>query len=118
MTRVWTVWAEENRLIDGDTIVFDLDLGWGIWRRAVHVRVLGINCPELPTPEGEKAKAATERWLESNTLGAPYRIESHSVDHFGRVLGTVGFQNPVGEWQDLAAYLLSTGDAVPDPGPK
>jgi micrococcal nuclease len=43
------------RIIDGDTVVTDLDLGFNIhW--TTHIRLLGINAPELPTPEGIRSR--------------------------------------------------------------
>jgi micrococcal nuclease len=35
------------RIIDGDTIVVDIDLGCNQWTKAEHVRLLGINAPEV-----------------------------------------------------------------------
>jgi endonuclease YncB( thermonuclease family) len=44
------------RVIDGDTLVVTVDLGFRI-STTVHVRVRGLHAPELTTPEG-KAVAA------------------------------------------------------------
>lgn len=104
--RTWSVWAEPIRVIDGDTIVCDLDLGWGTWRRDVHIRLLGVNCPEMPTPAGLAARDATAAWI---TATRSVRLESHSVDHFGRVLALIS--NAAGT--DLSQYLLDGGFAVP-----
>ena len=54
-------------MIDGDTIVLDIDLGFGIWRLGQKVRVLGVNAPEMrgaPREAGRIAKAATTDWLQ------------------------------------------------------
>lgn len=42
---------------DGDTIHCDIDLGFNVKLSNVSCRLLGLNTPELPTPEGI---AATE----------------------------------------------------------
>jgi len=55
--------AELKRIIDGDTIVCDIDLGFGIWLRDEHVRFARINSPEIRTrdlKEKEKGLAAKE----------------------------------------------------------
>lgn len=38
--------AEIVRVIDGDTVVADVDLGFNTWRRDEHLRLLGIDSPE------------------------------------------------------------------------
>jgi len=49
--------AKLSRVIDGDTIVFDIDLGFGIWMKNEHVRLARINCPEIRTRDlNEKRK--------------------------------------------------------------
>mgnify|MGYP003151768798 FL=1 len=37
------------RVIDGDTVDVDIDLGFGIWRKKERVRLLGIDTPESRT---------------------------------------------------------------------
>ena len=35
-----------DRVIDGDTVDVDIDLGFGVWMRKERVRILGIDTPE------------------------------------------------------------------------
>jgi micrococcal nuclease len=56
--------ARLNRVIDGDTYVLDIDLGFHVWTTQ-HIRLLGIDCPERNTPEGKCAKAFAESWFAS-----------------------------------------------------
>lgn len=42
--------AEIVRVVDGDTVVADIDLGFHTWRRGEWLRLAGINAPE---PRGE-----------------------------------------------------------------
>lgn len=79
------------RWVDGDTFVADLDLGLGVFRREAkgapcRVRLLGVDAPELRTAEGPAAKALVESTVP---VGSAVWIESHALDSFGRVLGTV-----------------------------
>lgn len=53
-----------ERVIDGDTIVVNIDLGFDIHETDQSVRLAHINCPELPTDEGQKAKDFTTSWLK------------------------------------------------------
>ena len=34
------------RIIDGDTVDVDIDLGFGVWMRKERVRMFGIDTPE------------------------------------------------------------------------
>jgi endonuclease YncB( thermonuclease family) len=47
--------AKVTRVIDGDTIEVEIDLGFKI-KHTTILRLSGINAPELRTPEGVAAK--------------------------------------------------------------
>lgn len=81
----WRVPAVISRVVDGDTVYVTLDLGWHI---SLHssLRVAGIDCPEMNTPEG---KAARARALEVLPVGQPVTVVSHKLDKYGRVLADV-----------------------------
>lgn len=104
---VWTVPASVTRVIDGDTIVASLDLGWGIWHKDARIRLARINCPEMDTPEGVAARDFTVMHL--NLGGAVVTIVSRSLDKYGRTLAEVKLSN--GEL--LNDLLLDNGHAVP-----
>ena len=44
------------RVIDGDTVDVDIDLGFGIWRKKERVRLLGVDTPESRTRDEEEKK--------------------------------------------------------------
>ena len=75
------------RVIDGDTIVVDID------GEDIHVRLIGINTPELTTDDGETieagelAKEYTTTLLEGNTVYLEYDAELYDV--YGRTLAYV-----------------------------
>jgi micrococcal nuclease len=54
--------AKVVRVVDGDTLHLDVDLGLEITRR-ITVRLSRINCPEIGTEAGRNAKAFTEAWV-------------------------------------------------------
>ena len=39
------------RVIDGDTVDCDIDLGFGVWLKNQRVRLYGINTPETRTKD-------------------------------------------------------------------
>ena len=46
------------RIVDGDTVDVDIDLGFGIWIHKERVRIVGIDTPESRTKNAEE-KIAT-----------------------------------------------------------
>ena len=52
------------RVIDGDTVVLDIDLGCEMWLRGQHCRLIGINAPEPHTSTREVGRAAARRLVE------------------------------------------------------
>lgn len=52
--------AEIVRVIDGDTVVADIDLGFGTWRRGEHLRLVGLDAPEVRGDERERGLVSAE----------------------------------------------------------
>lgn len=78
------------RVIDGDTIVGNLDRGHNIFSHDHKIRLLGVNTPELHAKDPiEKAAAekAKQFMIDNLKMGEPYIFESKEVDAFGRSLG-------------------------------
>ena len=44
------------KVIDGDTIDIDIDLGFGVWLRNQRIRMFGIDTPESRTRDLEEKK--------------------------------------------------------------
>ena len=77
--------AKVSNVVDGDTLVLLIDLGFKTFREQ-RVRLAGINCPEIKTAAGQKAKDFV---LEK--LAAPefVMIKTHKIDIYGRYLGHI-----------------------------
>lgn len=101
----WVVPAEIIRVVDGDTVELDLDLGWHI-RYTARCRIVGINAPEMNTDEGRRAKTYAETLLPA---GATVVFYSHSLDKYGRPLGEITF-GPTST--HFGAAMLDAGHAV------
>lgn len=85
--------AELVRIVDGDTIIAMVDLGFSTWKK-VTVRLYGINTPETRTRDlDEKAKglAAKERLTEIlvDENEGKFILESFGVGKFGRCLADI-----------------------------
>ena len=100
----WVYPAVVIRVVDGDTVRMQLDLGLHIWRTD-NCRIAGINAPEMSTPEGRDAKAYAELLLP---VGAAVTFHSKALDKYGRPLGDIDIGGT-----DFGAAMIAAGQAVP-----
>jgi micrococcal nuclease len=77
-----------KRLIDGDTFVCDIDLGFGIWLVDQHCRLFGVDTPEKNTDEGKAATETAREWFASRQNTAERFIITvlQKADKYGRRL--------------------------------
>lgn len=78
-----------NRVIDGDTVVGDIDLGFGVWLRDRHIRVAHVNAPEINTDSGKMAREFTINTLKSAGNRVTIQVLNHKADKYGRILADV-----------------------------
>ena len=80
------------KVVDGDTVDVDIDLGFGVWLRKQRIRLYGIDTPESRTKDkvektyGILAKNFVKSYLpvgSSQTL----QTEKDGTGKFGRILG-------------------------------
>ena len=94
---MYTYNAKVLRVVDGDSIRMDIDLGFGCHLlgnsgRGMDIRLFGIDCPEVRTRcRAEKAhgllgKACVEEHLK---VGETYEITTRERGKFGRYLATI-----------------------------
>lgn len=101
--------AEVIAVHDADTITVRIDLGCHV-ARTEHLRLLGLNAPELATPAGQAARDWLAHRLPPTT---PVLVETvkDRTEKYGRLLATV--TDAAG---DVNAALLAAGHAVPYDG--
>jgi len=83
------------KIVDGDTVDVDIDLGFGVWMKDERVRIMGIDTPESRTRdkvEKQFGLAAKKRLKELLGKSAVLKtqVNRHGEDmrgKFGRVLG-------------------------------
>lgn len=105
-----------NRVIDGDTLEVDIDLGFNVTLSGKRIRVAGVDCPERNTPEGKLAKFFTKEWVNdaiNSNKPVLVKIEAHKGDKYGRILGAVW-----ADGKDLAQQLILNNHGVPYDGGK
>ena len=81
-----------RRVVDGDTVDVDIDLGFGIWVHNERVRLYGIDTPESRTRDLEEKKAglfAKDVVLHYLPEGSKQVLRTYKdkVGKYGRVLG-------------------------------
>lgn len=80
------------RVIDGDTVDIDIDLGFGVWMHRERVRLYGIDTPESRTRDLEEkkfgllAKAYVRDHLPVGSIQTLVTIKD-GKGKFGRILG-------------------------------
>ena len=105
------------KVVDGDTVDVDIDLGFGCWLRDERVRVMGIDTPESRTSDkvekifGLKAKERLNSLLGANAI-LQTQVSKNGENmkgKFGRILGN--FLTEDGS-KVCADVLVAEGHAV------
>ena len=104
--------ATIDRVVDGDTIDVDIDLGFSIILKKQRVRLLGINAPESRTRdlvEKEKGLAAKAKVQEMCPVGSNVTIKTYldKKGKYGRLLGEIIIDDV-----NLNNYLVEHGFAT------
>ena len=107
---LYTYKAFVTRVIDGDTLLVEFRLGFGQIREET-IRLKGIDCPEMNTPEGRAAKRFVERELVHCEFITVKSTQTRK-EKWGRYLGDVFYIDKIGKQQYLNNRLLETGHAV------
>lgn len=100
--------ATVERVVDGDTLDVDLDLGMRVHLKT-RLRVAHVDTPETSTDAGKEARAYVSALLPA---GAPVTVSTAKPDKYGRALATVILP----DGKDLASLLLDGGFAQPYEG--
>lgn len=111
---MYTYKAKLIKVIDGDTIDAEIDLGFGVFLKQ-RIRLYGINTPETRTKdldEKELGLKAKDRLIE--LLPNEFIVETilNKRGKYGRVLGNVMFETLNGEIINVNKLLVEEGHAV------
>jgi len=101
-----------TRVVDGDTVDVDIDLGFGVWLKDERVRIMGIDTPESRTRDkvekkfGLASKARLKELLGKKSV-LKTQVSKKGEDmkgKFGRILGD--FVTPDGR---LVTEIMTEG---------
>ena len=117
--------AKLDRVVDGDTVDALIDVGFDIWFKK-RIRFVGIDTWESRTRDleekkkGKLAKERTRQLLEEVSSKPGYfRIKSHGLGKYGRVLGELFIMDKDGKQWNVNETLITEGHAyVYDGGKK
>ena len=87
--------AKLVKVVDGDTVDVDIDLGFGVWLKSERVRIMGIDTPESRTRDkveklfGLAAKERLKQLIEKDTILKTFAAKDGEdmKGKFGRILG-------------------------------
>lgn len=96
--------AKPIRVIDADTLVLDLDLGFYQHRLGRSYRLARINAPEMGTPEGVAARES----LVARLAGvASFLVSTSKADSFDRWIVEL-----YADGANVSDWLVANGHAV------
>ena len=108
------------KIVDGDTVDVDIDLGFGVTLRDERVRIMGIDTPESRTRDkvedlfGEAAKARLKELMKhgGKLITTEDRKGEDMKGKFGRVLGDFKVDYN-GEMKKVTDIMTEEGHCVP-----
>jgi len=117
--------AKLDRVVDGDTVDALIDVGFDIWVKK-RIRFMGLDAWESRTRDLEEkklglaAKSRVKELLEEvSTKRGYFRLKSHGVGKYGRVLGELFVMDGSGKQINVNETLIAEGHAyVYDGGKK
>ena len=108
-----------TRVVDGDTVDVDIDLGFGVWMYKQRIRLHGIDTPESRTRDLEEkkyglaAKEVVKSYLKAGSAQI-LQTEKDATGKFGRILGKFLVYDGVTDSQmHLGDILIREHHAVP-----
>ena len=104
------------KVVDGDTVDVDIDLGFGVTLRDERVRIMGIDTPESRTRDkvedlfGEAAKARLKELMANGAklITTEDRKGEDMKGKFGRILGDFRIE----DGRKVTDVLIEEGHAV------
>ena len=100
------------KIIDGDTVDVDIDLGFGVWLKKQRIRFYGIDTPESRTRDLEEkkyglvAKVFVETHLPVGSTRTLTTVKD-KTGKYGRILGKFkAFDSYTDAWVNLNQWMI------------
>jgi len=104
--------VEVTRVVDGDTVDVDIDLGFGMTYKKQRVRLMGIDTPESRTRDLEEKfyGKQSKKFLSSVLKSKVVTLLSHDKGKFGRIIGELFVE---GNDMSVNQLMIRENHAVP-----
>ena len=104
------------KIVDGDTVDVDIDLGFGVWMKKQRIRMFGIDTPESRTRDLEEKKygLAAKSYLTGmldDEAGITLKTHKDAEGKFGRILGELWRTTDYAD-QSINEYMIEKHHAV------
>ena len=96
--------AVVTRVIDGDTIIADIDLGFNITHSQQRIRLSGLDTPAASTKAGKEATAFVKDLIEGKEVHI--NTFKDKKEKWGRYLGEIIIPHPKKKDINLNALLI------------
>ena len=111
------------RIVDGDTVDVDIDLGFGVWLHRERVRIMGIDTPESRTRDKIEKQfgLASKQFLKDMLPIGSMQVLKTQIDKsgedkkgkFGRILGKFRIYDVATDsWDFMGNVMIREGHAV------
>ena len=99
--------VDVTRVVDGDTVDVDIDLGFGMTYKKQRVRMMGIDTPESRTRDLEEKfyGLKSKEFLKDLLKDREVQLVSHDKGKFGRILGELF----IDDWKQSVNQMMIDG---------
>jgi len=100
------------KVVDGDTVDVDIDLGFGVWLKKQRIRLYGIDTPESRTRDLEEKKygLVAKTFVETHLPVGSTRTLTTVQDKtgkYGRILGKFkAYDSYTDAWVNLNQWMI------------
>ena len=100
------------KVVDGDTVDVDIDLGFGVWLKKQRIRLYGIDTPESRTRDLEEKKyglAAKAFVLACLPIGSTQTLTTvqDKTGKYGRILGKFkAYDSDLDAWVNMNQWMI------------
>ena len=113
---MYTYKMELVRVVDGDTVDVNIDLGFGVWLKKQRIRLRGLDTPESRTRDAEEKRFGLLAKEKLESLITPLCTLTTFKDKkgkFGRILGDIAvYYNKEDRWCGVVEVLINEGYGV------
>ena len=103
------------KVVDGDTVDVDIDLGFGVWMRKQRIRMYGIDAPESRTSNRLEKRygIASKKFLIGMLDDKELILKTHkdAKGKYGRILGEIWRTTDFAD-QSINEYMIEKHHAV------